>query len=699
MAISIKRPLSDQPEQEITLPVISLGREVLAGENEALEREWLVTNAIGGYASASLAGANTRRYHGLLVAAFQPPLGRTVLLGKLDETVNIAGQSFELAVNEWQSGAASLEGLRYLQQFELEGTLPVFSYRLGEATLIKKIWMEYGLNTTYIQYSYEGPESAGPLQLELRPLLNNRDYHGDTHGSPDWHFKIEAESGVEQSWTVQAWEEAPRWRLMGFGAKLNWKRFEKNGWYWNFRYRQEQARGLSAGEDMYCAGTLWAELQPGQTLTVVASTELPEVIVTLFPGSRERELKRQRSLLERACEVDTRLDAPGASLVLAADQFIAGRPDWARPGRLLPEYRTVIAGYHWFGDWGRDTMISLPGLTLATGRYSEAAVILRSFARFISRGMLPNRFPDNPAASATLPESEYNTVDATLWYLDALGKYFNASGDWSLGKELYPILTEIIRYHVEGTRFNIRLAADGLLASGAEGVQLTWMDAKVGDWVVTPRHGKPIEINALWYRACRVLEELSRFFAPDRAAYYKGLAEKVAANFEQIYWNKEASYYYDLINEFGDPDTTLRPNQIIAMAVAPELFTTSKAQAALEKVREYLLTPVGLRSLTPLDPAYRPTYGGDPFSRDSAYHQGTIWPWLLGPYGQALRHFAGVENAFLLAPFIEQLKLAGIGQVNEIYGAEPPYPPVGCIAQAWSVAQLLELSQILNKQE
>jgi predicted glycogen debranching enzyme len=674
-----------------------------------LEREWLVTNGIGGYASASLSGANTRRYHGLLVAALQPPLGRTVLLGKLDEEVHLNGQNISLSVNEWRGEAASLDGLAYLEQFELQGNLPSFQYRLNpEATLNKTIWMEYGLNTTYIRYTYHAPKESGSIELKVRPLANYRDYHSDTHGAEDWHFLIdqinEGERPEGGGWQIAAWEGATPWYLLALDNKVSWQSDEGRGWYWGFHYRQEQARGLPAGEDMYCLGTFVTTLGPGQSVTFVATTASPQVSRELYSGSYERELSRELALLKQAKTAASDMANPPsnekdllARLTLAADQFIAGRPDPTQPGQLQPEYRTVLAGYPWFGDWGRDTMISLSGLTLATGRYREAALILRSFAGFISKGMLPNRFPDNPQAGQSLPESEYNTVDATLWYFQAIDQYLSQTGDQVLAQELYPMLTEIVRWHVAGTRFNIKVdEQDGLLASGAEGVQLTWMDAKVGDWVVTPRRGKPIEINALWYRACRTMQKLAgQFGTPDEQAYYNGLAEKVANNFEQTYWYEAGGYFYDLINEFGQPDPALRPNQVIALALVPELISSDKRTAALERVNEKLLTPFGLRTLSPDDPAYRPTYGGYPVSRDSAYHQGTIWPWPLGPY---LKLLAQSETEIEKRSAINQIK-AGlaqhleegcVGQVSEIFGAEPPFPPVGCFAQAWSVAQLLE---------
>ncbi len=685
------------------LPITRLGPEIVADKESALEREWLVTNGIGGFASASLSGANTRRYHGLLIAALQPPLGRTLLLGKLDEEISLNKLTYRLDVNEWRGGTASLSGLNYLESFEQLGNLPTFTYRLGEARFTKTIWMEYGLNTTYVRYEYLAPPEARSLELRVRPLANCRDYHEATRGSLNLSFEVVSEA--QNCWRVTAWPEAPQWRLLVFDRPAQWRPEAESGWFWGFHYRQEQARELAgADEDMYSLGTFVTSLEPGQSVTFVATTAEVQTVRALYLGAYERELTRLEGLLKLAgtsAEAKDKAEQSITTLVerltLAADQFVVGRPDAAHPGQLQSEYRTVLAGYPWFSDWGRDTMISLPGLTLVTGRYNEAATILRSFARFVDRGMLPNRFLDGGEA---LDEGEYNTVDATVWYFDAIDKYIKSSGDLSLGRELYPVLSEIIRWHVQGTRFNIKVdQEDGLLSSGAPGVQLTWMDAKVGEWVITPRRGKPIEISALWYRACRMMQELAdKFGETEQANYAKALADRVAANFERVYWYEQGGYFYDVIDEEGRPDPALRPNQAIALAVAPELASLEKRQSALAQVREHLLTPYGLRTLSPQDPNYRPTYDGDALSRDSAYHQGTVWPWPLGPYARALLQ-AGADQTevrALLVPFVDQLDEGCVGQVNEIFGAEAPFPAVGCIAQAWSISELLEIWLMLK---
>ncbi|MDB5080591.1 MAG: hypothetical protein JWP00_2515 [Chloroflexi bacterium] len=688
------------------LPLTRVDRQVLGDPHQALEREWLVTNGIGGFAGASLCGALTRRYHGLLVAALQPPLGRTVLLSKLDEQVNVSGRVYPLDVNEWRDGTSSLAGLAYLEKVDFRGTVPTFMYRLPGGTLHKTCWMEYGTNTTYIRYTYAASPENQALELQVKALANSRDYHEDTRGTPDRPFKITENAEVGQpAWTVEARPGAPRWQLFTLDRPVQWRE-TGSGWYWGFHYRQEKARGLMAAEDLYCLGTWVASMSPGQSITFAASTEPAETVLALYTGAFERELARQQALLGQAGlpQNGAELDGLATRLTLTADQFVVGRPDKANPGRLQPAYRTVIAGYPWFSDWGRDTMIALPGLTIVTRRYAEAATILRSFARYVSRGMLPNRFPDpDPSGSGEnarpLEESDYNTVDATVWYFDAVQKYLDATGDDDLGRALYPVLADIISWHVKGTRFGIKVdPQDGLLASGVPGAQLTWMDVKIDDWVVTPRHGKPVEISALWYRACRVMQGLAgRYGPPGAADYYQGLAERVAANFEKTYWYAEGGYFYDCIDETGQPDPSLRPNQVIALSVAPELVRPELRAAALSAVRENLLTPYGLRTLNRQNPAYQPEYKGNRFARDSAYHQGTVWPWLLGPYALALLNSAQAGSdpraalEELLTPFLKHINEACVGQISEVFGAEPPYPPGGCVAQAWSVSQLLEV--------
>lgn len=692
---------SKSPRTE--LPQVVFGPEICHDLAAGLEHEWLVTNGIGGFASASLNGANTRRYHGLLVAALNPPLGRTLLLSKLEERVTLGNQRYELQTNQFHNAAdVAPRGYELLQSFGLQGSVPTWRYSLGDAVFSKKLWLEHGSNTTYIEYAYEsGSAASEELTLELALLVNYRDYHGQTQASPDLRFNIATEQ-PNHCWRIET-SGGTAWRLLAFADKVaSPVEFNPtNVWYQGFYWYKENERGLADLEDLYNPGNLICRLAPGQKLTLVATTEAAEVAEKFYHDALERELERERALLATT-DLDFVDDsAMPQRLLLAADQFIVGRPQLAAPGHLQQDYRTVLAGYHWFSDWGRDTMIALPGLTLVTNRYSDAANILRSFGRSISQGMLPNRFPD---AGET---PEYNTVDATLWYFDAINRYYQASHDTELVEELFPTLVNIIEWHLKGTRYGIKVdRADGLLNSGEPGVQLTWMDVKIGDWVVTPRWGKAIEINALWYNALKIMRDFTKHF--DFAAdvnlqnEYSRLAAQVQQNFEKTFWYEKGGYFYDVIEPDGTPDASLRPNQAIALGVAPELVSPEKARAALQKVKEKLFTPVGLRSLSPDDPRYIGQYTGDMRSRDSAYHQGTIWPWLLGPYAQAILNFSVDKTAALaeihalVEPFRQQLNEACINSINEVYGGNSPYPAAGCVAQAWSVSALLEMLDMLD---
>lgn len=691
------------PDQMLELATIRLGEDVLSRPEVGLDREWLATNGIGGYASASLSGANTRRYHGLLVAALKPPQERLVLLSKLDEQVlTYYGNDFKLDTNEWHDATASGEGLKYLKSYEQQGLFHIFSYELDDGILTKTIWMEYGLNITYIRYTYQNDPNSPAIELRVKPLVNYRSYHGATQGDPAIKHSVIDEKG--NTWRVEPpYSNAEAWYFMGFGRPMKWYPDLQNGWYWGLHFRQEQARGLTgANEDVYCLGSWGMLLHPNESVTFVASASRPDIVRELYktnPEQRARQRQFQLIATKTPSEDFYQNDflPLRQRLLFSADAFVVGRPDPAQPGQLLPDYRTVIAGYHWFTDWGRDTMIALPGLTISTGRYSEAAIILRSFARYVNKGMLPNRFPDYYAGETELPESEYNTVDAALWYFDAVERYLAVTQDSELGRELYPVLGDIIKWHVAGTRYGIKLDSDGLLASGGPGLQLTWMDVKIGSWVVTPRHGKAVEICALWYRACRVMEKLAQQYGTaQEAAYYNELAEKTLANFESTFWYENGNYLFDCINQFGQPDESLRPNQVIALAVAPELVAEPKRRAALTQIYAQLLTPFGLRTLSPEHPDYKPQFGGTAIERDSAYHQGTVWPWLLGPFARALLNLqSGQRNkgeiSSLLEHFLEHIKEAGVGQISEVFSAESPYAPGACIAQAWSVSQLLEI--------
>jgi predicted glycogen debranching enzyme len=658
--------------------MIGWGREVCGDLPAAERREWLCANGIGGFASGTVAGSLTRRYHGLLVAALDPPLGRTLLVAKADETVAYDGSVVSLATNRWVGGAIDPTGYVGLERFALEGTTPVWTYAVADARVEKRVWMEPGANTTYVRY--RALRARCPVGLQLKILVNYRDYHATTR-SDGWRMDI---SPVTHGLRVIAFDGARPFHLLADRGEAR----IAHTWYQRYELRRERERGLDAVEDHLHAATFQASLQPGESLTLVLSAEPAPSL------DDERALAR-RSRHEAEILAAWRSAQPAADrapewisqLVLAADQFVARRPLAADP-----DGRTVIAGYHWFGDWGRDTMIALPGLALSTGRPDVARRILTTFARFVDRGMLPNRFPDGGEAP------EYNTVDATLWYLEAIRAYHAATEDDALLKELYPVLEEIIRWHRNGTRYSIKEdPADGLLSSGEPGVQLTWMDARVGDWVVTSRTGKAVEINALWYNALRAMAGFAQRLRGS-AAPWEALAERTKSGFAR-FWNDSAGCCYDVVDSPSGNDDALRPNQIFAVSLLESPLSAEQQQRVVDTCARYLLTSFGLRSLAPGHPAYRGHYRGDQYARDSAYHQGTAWAWLLGPF--ALAHFkvygdAATARSFL-APLADHLVDYGIGSIAEIFDGDPPFTPGGCIAQAWSVAETLRAWHELSR--
>jgi predicted glycogen debranching enzyme len=656
-----------------------LGRADCGHFESAAGKEWLVTNGLGGYASGTISGANTRRYHGLLVAALRPPLERTVLVAKVDTTAFYGIDIYPLFTNEFGAGAIDPHGYRHLESFRLEGLIPVWVYALADARLEQRVWMAYGYNTTYLTYTLV--RATAPLSLDLTPLCTYRDYHSHSHGG--WSPGIEA---VPAGFEVEAFDGAQPYRVVADRGQFQLE----PEWYWNFKHRLEGYRGLDETEDLLATGHFTALLQPGETLTVICSTEPVEAHTGLEALQQERQ--RQTDLSRNNLS-----DQPAwiRQLALAADQFIVQRSPAEEASADLAGGATVIAGYPWFGDWGRDTMIALPGLTLTTNRSDVAANILRTFARHVSQGMLPNRFPEAGE------QAEYNTVDATLWYFQAIYQHFNYTKNLSLVKELYPTLVDIVAWHQRGTRYNIKVDPnDGLLFAGEAGVQLTWMDAKVGDWVVTPRIGKPVEVNALWYNALRVMADLSRRLHKSQVArQYDEQADAVADAFRSLFWFKQGGYLYDVIDgpegilgpDGQRYDTSLRPNQILAVALPFKLVDDAQAKAVVDKCVRHLWTSYGLRSLSIDHPAYAGRYGGGPQQRDGTYHQGTVWAWLLGPL--AMAHYRVYGDAALARSFLTAIKDhltdAGFGSVSEIFDGDPPHSPRGCYAQAWSVAEVL----------
>jgi predicted glycogen debranching enzyme len=631
----------------------------------ALSREWLETNGIGGFLSSTITGLTTRRYHGLLTAATKPPVGRLVLLSKLEETLIIDGRRYELSANQYP-GAVYPQGFKYQTGFRID-PFPVFTYEVEGVRLEKRVFMVQGENTTVVQYEAPLSESrtAVPIVLEVRPLIAFRDYHSTTHENDALNSRVETEDGVV---SVNPYSDLPVLYFAHDPAEINVNGF----WYRNFQYAVEQERGLDFAEDLFSPCAFTFDLSASERVSIIASTERRDAAKA--DAYRKAEIERRSSLRSKSAA-----DQLTSTLTAAAEQFIVARE----------RCKTVIAGYHWFADWGRDTMIAIPGLTLATGQAEIAKSILAEFAIHVDQGMLPNRFPD---AGQT---PEYNTVDATLWFFEALRALLQYTNDYDFVRTtLYDALTDIINWHVKGTRYNIHVDSDGLLFSGEPGVQLTWMDAKVGDWVVTPRTGKAVEIQALWYNALRVMERLAEKFG-DKAnqKQCKTMAATARRSFNEQFWNEQAGCLYDVVN--GDErDASIRPNQVLAISLTNSMVSKARAKSILRVVERELLTPRGLRTLSPNDSRYVGRYEGDPRSRDGAYHQGTVWPWLMGPYITAYLKTFGEDLGRRFATdwlnnFGEHLTEACLGQVSEIFDGDPPYTPRGCIAQAWSVAELL----------
>ncbi len=652
------------------MTAVEFGREITRDLATAESREWLCTNGIGGFASGTVAGMLTRRYHGLLTAALAPPVGRTLLVAKIDETVEYAGARWELATNRWADGTIAPQGYRHIESFRLDGTSPVWTFAVADALLEKRVWMEQGRNTTYVRY--ELLRAGGPVTLDLKAFVNYRDYHSTTRGD-GWSMAVEpAEAGLR----VTAFAGARPVTIAAPGACCELMHV----WHHGLGLEVERERGLDWADDDLLAGRFEATLRPGEAFTVTCSGD-PE------PSLDGEAAWHRRQAHEAAVQAAWRRTPAGSGpspawieqLVLAADQFVVARPLMEDSGG-----QSIIAGYPWFADWGRDTMIALPGLLLATGRHDIARRILTTFARFVDRGMLPNRFPDAGEAP------EYNTVDAGLWYFEAIRQYYKATGDMQLVKDLFPILEEIIAAHREGTRFGIgEDSADGLLRAGEPGVQLTWMDAKVGDWVVTPRIGKPVEVNALWYNALRSMARFDQLLGGS-GERWESLADRVAASFG-CFWNEERGYCFDVLDGPRGHEGALRPNQILAVSLAESPLAPQQQRQVVESCGRHLLTSFGLRSLGPLEADYRGRYEGGPAARDGVYHQGTAWAWLLGPFALAHLRVYGDRAAAraLLAPMAHHLSDFTLGSIAEIFDGDAPFTPRGCPAQAWSVAEVL----------
>ena len=627
------------------------------------DKEWLLTNGLGGFASSTIIGLNTRRYHGLLLASLHPPVDRRLLVAKLDEDIYLNGKRFVLGTNQVRDGYAQ-RGYMYLQRFE-RYPFPTYIYQIDSVFLIKSIFMVHGENTTVVHYRVINPFQK-KLFLYIFPLVNCRDYHHTTQEN-DWpfHQKFIQDRQVE----IEPFSGSPHI----FMASDLVRYVQSPSWYKGMYYSIEDYRGLPCFEDHFIPGYFTLHSQKSEEFSIILSTG--EIAGFDYELLEKKERERLNALLELAGHSDHFVQ----KLVLAADDFIVSR---ASTGK-----KTIIAGYPWFNDWGRDAMIALPGLTLCTKRYQEAREILVTFAEYAKDGLIPNMFTDSGR------EPLYNTVDASLWYFFSVQKFLEYTKDYSFVKEnLWATMQEIINYYHRGTRFEIRMDEDGLILAGSPGLQLTWMDAKVGDWVVTPRQGKPVEVNALWYNALMLMSELTGILG--KKDEYSELAVKVAQNFPLLFWNKEKQCLYDVVDE-GKKDERVRPNQIIAVSLPYSALSRESARAVVERVFEELYAVYGLRSLSPGDPGFRERYFGDQYQRDGAYHQGTAWSWLLGHFVTAYRKVFDyspeslVVARLLLAPMKDHLRDHGIGTISEIFDGTHPFTPRGCFAQAWGVAEVL----------
>jgi predicted glycogen debranching enzyme len=657
--------------------------ETIAVGERPPRREWLVTNGLGGYASGTVAGVLTRRYHGMLVASLPAPLGRMVLLNHLLERVRLPGSGvIWLGDQDEVAGLNAADRTEHLAEFRLELGLPVWVYRLDGFTIEKRIVMPHGQNTVHV--TYRVLEGAGTVRFNLRPSVHFRGYEAAVDESPVKTYTIAA---TGRQYELSAGPDLPTLRMLLHGTRAALTLDEKGAT--GVPYQMEETRGYQWKGSLWSPGYFRADAEAGQQVSLIASAEPWDTVSALSPeGAAGAELERRKRLVAIASVGD---DPFAGELVLAADQFIirpAGRvEETARAHASGDDVRTVIAGYHWFTDWGRDTMISLEGLTLSTHRYREAGYILRTFAHYVRDGLIPNMFPDGER------EGLYHTADASLWFFHAVERYTLATGDAETLRKLMPVLLDIVQHHLQGTRFGIHIdPADGLFTQGAEGYQLTWMDAKVGDWVVTPRRGKTVELNALWYNALCLMHSWTAQYDGGDSLNLAEHARRARESFNKRFWYEQGGYLYDLVDgEHGD-DTCCRPNQVFAISLPHPVLDRERWEPVMKVVRERLLTPVGLRSLAPGEKDYKPRYYGDLRARDAAYHQGTVWAWLIGPYIDAELKLPGVQRSRLrdlLAGFDQQLDEACVGQLSEVFDAEAPYLPRGCVAQAWSVAEVL----------
>ena len=638
-----------------------------------LTKEWVLTNDIGAYASSTVTGCNTRRYHGLLVAALTPPVGRVVALATVMETLTVGQAVFQLATNEF-AGTFAPRGVVNLTEFR-NAAAATFVYRAGGAELVKEVLLAEKANAVAIRYRLSGSEGT----LRLDPFFAMRDYHHLRRAADAHQMTFErVDGGVAVQDRMQV---IPAVHCVAPDASFE----TAPQWWYRFCYRVEMARGQDCFEDLYTPGGFTFELADGQTCLFTASLDRTTVV------DFDRTLRRRRDrMAELAGGLGDRADDTARRLAEASDAFIVQR-SWPNAAPSA----TILAGYHWFADWGRDAFVALPGLLLATKRFDKARDVFRTFADHMADGMMPNRFDDYSATA------HYNSIDASLWFIIAAERYFAATGDTDFWcSVLMPASIAILAAYRNGTRFDIRADADGLLIGGSHGTQLTWMDAKLGGEVVTPRHGKAVEVNALWHSAHRIMADRCRGVTDEIAASCAAAADMIARAFVSTFWNDEAACLFDCVSE-GGPDTSLRPNQVLAVSLPHSPLSHEQQAAVVRAAASKLLTPYGLRTLSLDDPRYRRRYGGSWESRDRAYHQGTVWAWLMGPFIEAYlkvegpKPFALEQAKTWLSAFDEHLTEAGLGTISEIFDADAPHRAHGCIAQAWSVAEVLRAKQLI----
>ncbi len=642
-------------------------------------KEWLVTNGLGGFASSSLSGAHTRRYHGLLMAALEPPTRRTLLVSKVEETIVTAHHRYELSSNEYP-GTIHPHGYTHLKKFKRQG-MPHWKYEAGGHLLDKRVFMPHGEQATILEYANTGHTA---YHLALRLFLAYRDYHHLMQASDFFSFDFSWRDA--RTARIQAHHDAVPFYLHFTKGEFHPERH----WYYQALYRRETERGLDDREDTFVPGSVHVELAPGEKIYLVFG--LDEKVLATDPAvHQKREIVRLKTIrsnpfLDRIIQALEKLEGlsgkPKAlvqDLAESADQFIVER-------KSTNGY-SLIAGYPWFTDWGRDTMIALRGLVIATGQKALAESILLTFIQYLDKGMLPNRFPDQGE------KPEYNTIDASLWLFVVIHEYDEAFGDLEFIRQVFPALSEIIEHHIAGTRYRIHMTEEGLLSGGKGHAALTWMDARIGDHAFTPRHGCPVEINALWYNALRIYDALSKKIKAGKHAYAE-LASQVKSSLLTHFWN--GHYLHDVVVPDDFADNAFRPNQLYALSLPYPLLHAKQGDQVLRLVREKLVTPFGLRTLDPEHPDFKAAYTGDPWQRDGAYHQGTVWPYLLGEYWLAYLHQkeytkkSKIEVLRMMEPLLEHFyKEQGLMAISEVFDGLHPAAGKGCIQQAWSVGMIL----------